>query len=143
MKLTFHWLEPSKISILSTTQASFTRAIPNKVGKATLRVVSPHHKSCQKLILEPSPTINKVNLEKEYQHYLMFFHTPTLKAPVSSREHYLPHRLLYLESTTTLHLASLSDPKCHSHFPSRARLNALKFLIPTLPQKLESRPCPS
>jgi hypothetical protein len=32
----------------------------------------------------------------------MFFHTPTPKLPVGSREHHLPQRLLYLASTTHL-----------------------------------------
>jgi hypothetical protein len=32
--------------------------------------------------LEPSPTTNLVNLEKESQPFFMFFHTPTPKAPV-------------------------------------------------------------
>jgi len=39
----------------------------------------------------------------------MFFHTPTPKAHVDSREHHPPHRLPYLESTTTLHHASLLE----------------------------------
>jgi hypothetical protein len=54
-KLMFYWLEPPKISKLFATEASFATAIPNKVGKATLRVISPTHRSCQKLILVPSP----------------------------------------------------------------------------------------
>jgi hypothetical protein len=78
--------------------------------KATLRAVSPHHKSCQKLILVPSPTTNLVKVEKESQLFLMFFHAPTPKALAGSREHHPPHKLSYLESTTTLHHASLSIP---------------------------------
>jgi len=81
-----------------------------KDGKATLRVVSPHHKSYQKLILVPSPTTNLVKLEKESQPFLMFFHTPTPKALAGSRGHHPPHKLPYLESTTTLPHASLSKP---------------------------------
>jgi len=136
VNLMFHWIEPPKCSKLSATTASFTRAIPNKIGKATLRVVSPYHKSCQKLILKPSPTTNLVNRENKSQPFLMFFHTPTPKAPIGSREHHPPHRLLHLESTTTLYHAYLSNPKHHSHLPSRAQLKALKFLIPNPPSEI-------
>jgi hypothetical protein len=136
VKLTFHWIESPKCSKLSATATSFTRAIPNKAGKATLRVTSPHHKSCQKLILEPSPKTNLVNRDNETQSFLMFFHNPTPKAPVDSREHHPPHSLPYLESTKTLHHASFSDPKRHSHLPSRAQLKALKFLIHSFPSKI-------
>jgi hypothetical protein len=59
-KLTFHWLEPLNNSRLFTTEASFTVAIPNRAGKAALRVIFPTHRSCQKLILVPSPTSNLV-----------------------------------------------------------------------------------
>jgi hypothetical protein len=38
-KLTFHWLEQPKNSRLFATKASFTAAIPNRAGKAALRVV--------------------------------------------------------------------------------------------------------
>jgi hypothetical protein len=34
------------IKKIGTIEASFARTIPNKAGKATLRAVSPHHKSC-------------------------------------------------------------------------------------------------
>jgi hypothetical protein len=95
-------LERPKNFKLLATEASFTQAIPNKDGKVTLRVVSPHHKSRQKLILVSSPTTNLMKLEKEYQPFLMLFQTPTPKAPAGSREHHPPHMLLYLDSTTQL-----------------------------------------
>jgi hypothetical protein len=55
-KLTFHWLEQPKISILSATEAFFSRAIPKRSGKASFRTVTPHHRSCQNFVLTPSPT---------------------------------------------------------------------------------------
>jgi len=60
VKLTFHWLEPPKNSGLFAKEASFAAAIQNKAGKAVLRVIFPTYRSCQKLILVPSPTSNLV-----------------------------------------------------------------------------------
>jgi hypothetical protein len=136
VKLTFRWNESPKSSSLSATTTSYSRVMPNKAGKTTLRALSPHYKSCQKLILAPSPTTNLVKRENESQPFLMFFYTPTPKAPVGSREHHPPHRLPYLESSTTLHHASRSNPNRHSHLPSRARLKNLKILIPNPPSEI-------
>jgi hypothetical protein len=45
---------------------------------------------------------------------MMFFHNPTPKALIGSREYHPPHKLPNLESTATLHHASLSIPNCHN-----------------------------
>jgi hypothetical protein len=44
----------------SAIEASLTQAIPNKFRNGSLRVRSPHHWSCQNLILESPPTSNLV-----------------------------------------------------------------------------------
>jgi len=86
-KLTLHLIEPPKSSKLSAREASFARAIPNKIGKASLRTVSLHHISCQNLVIAPSPTSNIERPKKFSQPLLMFFHNPTPKAPAGSKEH--------------------------------------------------------
>jgi len=129
-------MDPPKISILSATDASFTQAIPKRSGNTSFRTVSPHHKSSQNLVLLPSPTSYLKNLEKVSHPFLMYFYNPTPKAPANSREHHPPHKLPYLESTATLHQASLSKPKRQNHFPNNARLNNTKFLIPSPPLEI-------
>jgi len=119
-KLTFHLIEPPKTSILSATEASFTRAIPKRSSKTSFRTVSPHYKSCQNLILPRSPTSNLAKLEKVFHPFLIFFHNPTPKAPTSSREHHPPDKFPNLESTATLHQASLSIPNRYNHFSNKA-----------------------
>jgi hypothetical protein len=54
-KLRFHWLEPPKNYRLFAIEVSFATAIPNRAGKAALRVIFPTHRSCQKLILIHPP----------------------------------------------------------------------------------------
>jgi hypothetical protein len=107
-KLTLHWLETLKNSKLAAIEASFAPAIPTKTGKASLRTVSPHHRSCQNLFIAPSLTSNLEKIENVSHPFLMFFHNPTPKAPTGSMEHHPPHKLPNLESTATLHQASLS-----------------------------------
>jgi len=126
-------MDPPKLSKLSATDASFTRAMPKRSGNTSFRIESSHHKSCQNLILLPSPTSNLRSLEKFSQPFLINFHNPTPNAPATSREHHPPHKLPYLESTTTLHQASLSMPNRHNHLPSNARLNWTNFLMPSPP----------
>jgi hypothetical protein len=109
-KLMFHWLEPLRNSKFSATEAFFARAIPNKERKASLRTESLHHRSCQNLVLALSPTLNLENPENVSHPILIFFHNPTPKAPTGSREHHPPDKLPKLESTATLHQASLSIP---------------------------------
>jgi hypothetical protein len=94
VKLTFPWLEPPKNSKLSAIEASFSRARPYKTRKATFRVVSPHHWSRQKLILDPSPTSKLVKLKSLSHPFLIFFHNPTPKTPAGSREHHPPQNPL-------------------------------------------------
>jgi len=96
-KLTFHLLDPLESSKWATTKASFAQAMPYKTGKASFRIKSPHHRSCHNLKLKPSPTLNLVWLENFPQPLLIFFITPHHEPP-------------NLESTTTLHSASLSCP---------------------------------
>jgi hypothetical protein len=110
LKLTFHWLEPPKNSKLAATETSFSQARPYKTRKATFRVVIPHHWSYQNQIFDPSPTSKHVKLESLSHHFLIFFYNPTPKTPASSRGHHPPHKLTNLESTATLHQASLSSP---------------------------------
>ena len=64
-------------SKLAAIEASLVQARLDKIGKATLRATSPHHWSCQKLILVPSLTSNLVKLEKLPHPFLIFFHNPT------------------------------------------------------------------
>jgi hypothetical protein len=87
-------------------------------------------------ILTLSPTSNLAKPEKVSHPFLMFFHNPTPKAPTSSREHHPPHKLPNLESTTTLHQASLSIPNRHNHLLDKAQLNINKFLIPSPPSEI-------
>ena len=47
VKLTFHWTKSPYISIRSAIDASFSHAILNTIGNESLRVLSPHHISCQ------------------------------------------------------------------------------------------------
>lgn len=109
-KLMLHWLEPPKSSKLFATEASFTQAIPNKTRKASLRIVSPQHRSCQNLVLAPLPTSNLEKSKNVPHHFLMFFYNPTPKAPMGSKEHQPHHKLPNFESTAILYQASLSIP---------------------------------
>jgi len=61
---------------------------------------------------------------------------PQPKTLTGLEEHYQPQELQYLESTTTLHLTSLSVPYRQNHLPRRARLNIRKFLISNPPSKI-------
>lgn len=135
-KVTFHWVEPRKIFILSATEASFTRAIPKRTWKVSFRTVSPHYISWQNCVLTPSPTLNLAKPEKGSHHFLMFFHNPTPKAPIGSREHHPPYKQPNLESTATLHQASLSIPNRYNHLPNKAWLNINEFLIPSPPYEI-------
>jgi hypothetical protein len=90
-KLTFYWVASPKTSILSAIEVSFTQTIPKRLGKTSF--VSPHHKSCQKFVLTPSPISNLAKPKKVSHPFLMFFHNPTPKAPTSSREHHRPQKL--------------------------------------------------
>jgi len=110
VKLTFHWIEPPRSSTLAATEVSFDRAILKRTGKASLRTVFPYHRSCQNLILVPSPTTSLEKLENDSQPFLMFFYNPTPKVLASLREHHPLHKLPYFESTTILHQVSLSIP---------------------------------
>jgi hypothetical protein len=122
VKLTFHWLEPSKYSKLSVIEASFSHTRPYKTGKASFRVVSPHHWLRQKLIFDLSPTSKLVKLESLSHPFLIFFHNPTPKTHVGYREHHPPYKLPNLESTATLHQASLSSPLRNNHLPKHHQI---------------------
>jgi len=116
-KLTFHWLNPPEISKRAATDASFTHAIPNKSGKTSSRVY-PHTKSHARTYLRSISHL-RVCLENFPQPFLIFFYNPTPFAPRGSWELQPPEELPNLESTTTLHQASLM-PIAQSHFPKRA-----------------------
>lgn len=67
-------------------QESFAQARPYKIGKATFRPTSPHQRSCQKLILDSSPTSNLVKVESFSHSFVIFFHNSTPKRARNRRE---------------------------------------------------------
>jgi hypothetical protein len=117
-------------------EVSCTRAIPKRTGKAFFKTISPHQRSCQNFVLTPSPTSNLVKPEQVFYHFLIFFHKSTPKAPTRSHEHHPPHKLPNLDSTATLHQASISIPNHHNHLPIKTRLNFNKFRKPSPPSEI-------
>ena len=59
----FHYKTPLKTCIWYATHASLHYAILNSSKKVTFKGWSPHHKSCQNLILDPSFTYQKLILD--------------------------------------------------------------------------------
>jgi hypothetical protein len=123
-------------STWSATHISLHLAVPNNSGKVSFRGWSPRYKSCQNLIINPSPTSYLTNWEKALHPLLIYFHTPTPNGPTTSLEHQPLLVLSYLVSTTNLHQASLSVANCHNHFPRGARLNLTRFLTPKPPEDI-------
>lgn len=79
---TFHNKNPPENSNRSATEASYARAILYTSWKASFRALPLHHKSCQNLVLELSPTASLVwlvNTQKIFLHYptpIYFIRTP-------------------------------------------------------------------
>jgi len=99
----------------------------------TLKSCSPHHTSCQKLIMEPSPTSNLAYLENSSKPLLMNFQRPNPYDPMTPLEHNPPHRLPYLTSNTILqeplshkrNTTTTSPEGCNAITTSPEGLNAI------------------
>ena len=64
------------------------------------------------------------------------FHKPTLHGPLTDLVHQLSHTHSYFTSITCLQRASFSIPNLYSHFPSKASLKSLTFLITKPPKEM-------
>ena len=117
----------------ASTGASLSRAIPYNPRKANWKGWSPYHPSCQNLTLFPNLTTNWQFLLKSSQPIRIPLHKPHLWAPLPSFEVHPSQSSLYFETTTLLHNRSSSFPNCHSHFPNKALLKVVIFLIPKPP----------
>jgi hypothetical protein len=132
-KLTFHWIEPPEISYYPLRR----HPAPEQYKKEQEKLHSKPYPRTQIMPkFCPSPTSNLVKPEKVSHPFLIFFHKPTPKAPTGSREHHPPHKLPNLDSTTTLHQASLSIPSRYNHLPNKAWLNFNKFWKPSPPSEI-------
>ena len=135
-KLTSQNRIPLSNFIILATLTSWSQQNLNNSGELTARDVSPHQQSCQNFTLDPSPISNRMWREKEGHPRLKFFHKPTPYGPLVGLVHQLPHPQPYFIAITCLHRAALSIPNLHSHFPSRASLKSLTFLIPKPPKAM-------
>ena len=89
------------------------------LGYWSLKIWSPHHKSSQKRILSPSPTINRVYLEKSWKTYAMAFQgqwCDHLTTVLTSQPF---ECVLYMLRMTWCHRVVLSLGNLHNHFPKR------------------------
>ncbi len=82
-----------------------------------------------KIDSDPISNLKREEPREANHSFLMFFQRHTPYGPKTSQVHHPPCVLPYLLSITCLQGASLSKPYLHSHFPIKARLNNLKFLI--------------
>jgi hypothetical protein len=123
-----HWWEPTKSLKWYAMEASLVRTMLYKFGKASLRAWSPHHRSCQNIILEPSHTSNLVWLENIPNPLLYSSITPPIwpinlirTPPTSWATKFRIHHN-YPQNLSLMHIASTNSGP------------------PTLPQKLENKP---
>ena len=91
---------------------------------------SPYHPSCQNLTLFPNPTTSWQFLLKSSHPMRIPLHKPHPWTPLPSFEVHPPQSSPYFEATTVLHNRSSSFPNHHNHFPNKALLKVVSFLIP-------------
>ena len=113
----------------ASTDACLSMAIPYNLGKATWKDWSPYHPSYQNLTLFPNPTTNWQFLLKSSHPIWIPLHKSHPQTPLPSFEVHPPHSSPYFDATTLLHNRYSSFPNRHNHFPSKALLKVVSFLI--------------
>ena len=116
-----------------STDASLFAAKLSKVGKAKWGGRSPHHLSIQNFTLSPTPTLYWTYLLKTFQPIQILLHKPHPWTPLPNLEVRPAHFYPNFKATTLLQSLFSSIPKCQSHFPSKALLKVVNFLIPKPP----------
>ena len=115
---------------ISFTQASLAVAIANKVGKATQKAESPHHRSFQNLARWPLPTIKESLLLTTCHSLLIAFHNPMPYPPLSSLEHQPLCFSPYFPLITWFHKAPLSFANLQFHLHKNALLREERHFTP-------------
>ena len=113
--------------------ASLFAAKLYKVGKVKRRGRSPHHLSDQNFTLSPTPTLYWRYLLKTSQPIRILLHKPHPWTPLPNLEVHPAHSSPNFKATTLLQSLFSSIRKRQSHFPSKALLKVVSFLIPKPP----------
>ena len=116
-----------------STNASLFVAKLYKARKAKWRGRSLHHLSVQNFILSPTPTLYWTYLLKTSQPIRILFHKPHPWTPLPNLEVHPAHSSPNFKATTLLQSLFSLIPKRQSHFPSKALLKVVNFLIPKPP----------
>ena len=106
----------------SFTQTSLVVAIANKVGKATQKAESPHHRSFQNLALWPLPTIKESLLLTTCHSLLIAFHNPMPYPPLCFSS--------YFPLITWFHKAPLSFANLQFHLHKNTLLREERHFTP-------------
>ena len=117
----------------ASIETSLSMAITYSLGKANLKGWSPYHASCQNLTLFPNLTTNWQFLLKSSHPMRVPLHKPHPWTALPSFKVQPPHSSSYFETTTLLPNQSSSFPNRYNHFPNKALLKVVSFLIPKPP----------
>ena len=116
-----------------STDASLFAAKLYKVGKAKRRGRSPHHLSDQNFTLSPTLTLYWTYLLKTSQPFRILLNKPHPWTPLPNLEVHPVHSSPNFKVTTLPQSLFSSILKRQNHFPRKALLKVISFLIPKPP----------